>query len=165
VRVHSACGRLFSASDDTTIKMWNLYTRQCIRTFEGHVGQVQAISPVLERLSTDKEDPYGVRQQTTPREYYSSSLDGTIKSWDVETGTCTRTLFGHVEGVWALSADTLRLVTGAHDRTVKVWDRNDGKCVLSLAGHSGPVNCVHVGDARIVSGGDDGQVRIWDFSA
>ncbi|ORY84264.1 WD40-repeat-containing domain protein [Protomyces lactucae-debilis] len=165
VRVHSACQRLFSASDDTTIKMWNLDTRQCIRTLEGHVGQVQAISPVLESLDAEEDDPYGVRQRCTPREYYSSSLDGTVKSWDVETGLCTRTLFGHVEGVWCLSADTLRLVTGAHDKTVKVWDCNDGKCILSLAGHSGPVNCVHVGDARIVSGGDDGQVRIWDFSA
>ena len=34
---------LFSASDDCTLKVWDLVTRQCVRTFEGHVAQVQCL--------------------------------------------------------------------------------------------------------------------------
>lgn len=50
----------------------------------------------------------------------SGSLDNTIKVWDVETGKAIRTLFGHIEGVWAVACDKLRLVSGSHDRTIKV---------------------------------------------
>lgn len=50
----------------------------------------------------------------------SGSLDNTIKVWDVETGKVMRTLFGHIEGVWAVACDKLRLVSGSHDRTIKV---------------------------------------------
>lgn len=137
VRVHSACQVLFSASDDTTMKMWNLKDQTCLRTFSGHVGQIQAICPTL--LSVSEQDPYSTVQQQCPDEYFTSSLDGTIKWWDVKTGACIKTFFGHVEGIWGLAADTLRVVSGAQDRTVKVWDRNEGRCVLSLTGHSGPV--------------------------
>ena len=161
VRVHTACQVAFSASDDTTMRMWNLRDFTCIRTFSGHVGQIQAICPTP--LSVAARDPDHTQQSKCPDEYFTSSLDGTIKWWDVKSGTCIRTLFGHVEGVWGLAADTLRVVSGAQDRTVKVWDRTDGKCVLSLTGHSGPVNSVHVGDSKIISGSDDGQIRIWDF--
>ena len=43
-----------------------------------------------------------------------------IKFWDIETGKAQRTLFGHIEGVWAVASDKLRLVSGSHDRTIKV---------------------------------------------
>jgi WD40 repeat protein len=50
----------------------------------------------------------------------SGSLDNTVKMWDIETGVAVRTLFGHIEGVWAVACDRPRLVSGSHDRTVKV---------------------------------------------
>lgn len=50
----------------------------------------------------------------------SGSLDNTLKVWDVRTGRCLRTLFGHVEGVWAIDVDKLRVVSASHDRTIKV---------------------------------------------
>ena len=50
----------------------------------------------------------------------SGSADNTIKLWDIEAGKVTHTLFGHIEGVWAVASDKLRLVSGSHDRTIKV---------------------------------------------
>jgi len=50
----------------------------------------------------------------------SGSLDNTIKLWDIETGKAIRTYFGHIEGVWAVASDRMRLVSGSHDRTIKV---------------------------------------------
>ena len=50
----------------------------------------------------------------------SGSLDNTIKVWDLASGKCQQTLFGHIEGVWAVASDKLRLVSGSHDRTIKV---------------------------------------------
>ncbi|KAK9240827.1 quinon protein alcohol dehydrogenase-like superfamily [Lipomyces kononenkoae] len=102
------------------------------------------------------------RRRTLPH-ILTSSLDNTIKVWDANTGECTKTLFGHVEGVWGLAADTFRIVSGAHDRLVKVWDIQSGKCLHTFSGHSAPVACVGLSDSRLASGSDDGEVRVYSF--
>ncbi|KAG1223698.1 hypothetical protein G6F68_020276 [Rhizopus microsporus] len=79
------------------------------------------------------------------------------------TGNCIRTLFGHVEGVWSLAYDTLRIVSGSHDSTVRVWDLANGRCMHALEGHSGPVTAVALSDTKIISASDDGDVKIWDY--
>jgi len=94
----------------------------------------------------------------------SGSLDNTIKIWDIDTGNAVKTLFGHIEGVWAVASDKLRLVSGSHDRTIKVWAREDGRCTATLVGHRGAVTCLALGEDKIVSGSDDGDIRIWSFS-
>jgi len=93
----------------------------------------------------------------------SGSLDNTIKVWDVETGKPLRTLFGHIEGVWAVDADRLRVVSGSHDHTIKIWERETGRCQTTLVGHRRAVTCLSLADDKIVSGSDDGDLRIWDF--
>ncbi|KAG6909462.1 hypothetical protein DXG01_000447 [Tephrocybe rancida] len=94
----------------------------------------------------------------------SGSLDNTIKLWDIEAGRCIRTFFGHIEGVWAVASDKLRLVSGSHDRTIKVWSRDEGKCTATLVGHQAAVSCLALGEDKIVSGSDDADVKIWSFS-
>jgi WD40 repeat protein len=94
----------------------------------------------------------------------SGSLDNTLKAWDVRTGRCIRTLFGHVEGVWAIDVDRLRILSASHDKTLKVWDAATGACQNTLVGHRGAVTCASLGDDKILSGSDDGEVRIWSFA-
>lgn len=93
--------RLLSGGDDMTIRLWDLRAKQCLKVFEGHLGQVQCI-------------------QALGKRFVSGSLDNTIRIWDLETGQCLKTLFGHVEGVWCVRFDKLRIVSGSHDKTVKV---------------------------------------------
>ncbi|CAO3631477.1 unnamed protein product [Cunninghamella echinulata] len=95
----------------------------------------------------------------------SGSLDNTVKQWNLNTGVCLRTLFGHVEGVWGLAYDTLRIVSGSHDKTIRVWDMDSGKCMHALEGHRGAVTSIALSDTKIVSTSDDGDVRIWDYGA
>uniref|UniRef100_V5GS07 F-box domain-containing protein n=1 Tax=Kalmanozyma brasiliensis (strain GHG001) TaxID=1365824 RepID=V5GS07_KALBG len=95
----------------------------------------------------------------------SGSLDNTLKIWDVRTGRCIRTLFGHVEGVWSLDVDKLRIASASHDRTIKIWDRDTGYCQNTLVGHKGAVTCVSLSDDKIVSGSDDGDIKVWSFAA
>lgn len=93
----------------------------------------------------------------------SSALDNTIKIWDSKSGKCLRTLFGHVQGIWGLAFDKLRIVSGSHDKTLRVWDTESGRCLYALEGHNGPVTSVALSDTRIVSAADDGEVKIWNF--
>jgi F-box/WD-40 domain protein MET30 len=93
----------------------------------------------------------------------SSSLDNTVKLWDMQTGKCMRTLFGHVQGVWSLSLDNLRIVSGSHDKTIRIWDIQTGKSLNVLVGHTSPVTAIALSDTKIVSASDDGEIKIWDF--
>ncbi|KAI0340181.1 WD40 repeat-like protein [Trametopsis cervina] len=231
---------LFSASDDGSIRLWDLARRTCIRQFLGHVGQVQSLKLLMvdeaceddadETAQTAEQsslarvpapapapvttihdpttvpgfDPYAYRvdpnhapvsrmivhRQDTTDELkgkeiaaavatertsktvtkrtkpvlISGSLDNTIKMWDIESAKTVQTLFGHIEGVWAVASDKLRMVSGSHDRTIKVWAREEGRCTATLVGHRGAVTCLALGEDKIVSGSDDGDVRIWSFS-
>ena len=131
---------LFSASDDGTVRLWDLSSRTCVRTFTGHVGQVQTLKlSYMERLlseckqkaSTSKDGrdidaPSTSSQAADDKQpsdrgpaLISGSLDNTIKTWDINTGKAVKTFFGHIEGVWSVAADKMRLISGSHDRTIK----------------------------------------------
>ncbi|THH04032.1 hypothetical protein EW146_g10286 [Bondarzewia mesenterica] len=184
---------LFSASDDGTIRLWDLALRTCVRQFTGHMGQVQSMKLLLDDACDEGPAPKDDRQlppnhpgfdaimsassaeqalgaaDEPPKEkrakpmLVSGSLDNTIKLWDIETGKAVRTLFGHIEGVWAVASDKMRLVSGSQDRTIKVWSRDESRCVTTLVGHTGAVTSLALGEDKIVSGSDDGDVRVWSF--
>ena len=207
VKIDSASRTIFTASDDCTVKLWDLDTKKCIHTYEGHVGQVQQVLPLPGEFEIDTDtagsededqlcddagspdshttvldenggfpttNPYpnisslltGQPDRPQPPRYMlTSALDSTIRLWDVHSGRCVRTFFGHVEGVWTVAADTLRVVSGAEDRMVKVWDPRTGKCERTFTGHAGPVTCIGLSDSRMCSGGEDGEVRVYNFTA
>ncbi|KAE8354922.1 putative E3 ubiquitin ligase complex SCF subunit sconB [Aspergillus coremiiformis] len=201
VRVDTASRTVFSASDDGTVRLWDLDTKTCIRTFHGHVGQVQQVVPLPREFEFEEHDAecdndnlsttsgdiepsslqaaLGLESNASqmsvfgpsfengrpapPRYIATSALDSTIRLWETTTGRCLRTFFGHLEGVWALGADTLRIVSGAEDRMVKIWDPRTGKCERTFTGHSGPVTCIGLGDSRFATGSEDCEVRMYSF--
>ncbi|TIC11749.1 WD40 repeat-like protein [Wallemia mellicola] len=205
---------LFSASDDGCIKMWSLGTKECLRNFDSHVGQVQDIKMILVdsktlqvaqnqeedgskpkfqrvldtnesgslqlfRNASNMNDDASIQSPSVNKVdkilsestseavpmLVSGALDNTVKLWDVNNGTCARTLFGHIEGIWSIDADRLRIVSTSHDRTVKVWDTDTGKCLATLVGHAGAVTAVQLSGDKIVTAGDDRDIRIYSFAA
>ncbi|SCU78394.1 LAFA_0A06392g1_1 [Lachancea sp. 'fantastica'] len=185
VKLHPSSFTCFSGSDDTTIRMWDIRSNTCIKTFRGHVGQVQKVLPLnivdTEHLVVDATceakvlpEEAGEEQESGrngawddslpyPSHLLSCSLDNTIKLWDVRTGVCVRTHFGHLEGIWDIAADNFRIVSGAHDKTVKVWDLQSGKCIHTFDSHQAPITCVGIGDSEFVSGDELGCVKMYRF--
>ncbi|KAI4246309.1 MAG: hypothetical protein L6R40_001977 [Gallowayella cf. fulva] len=197
VKLDSASRTVVSASDDCAVKMWDLDSKQCIRTFEGHVGQVQQVllMPVEFDFEEDEVDDQDGSSSTSsihsqacnpqamanppprecfgsgfvsndrplpPRYMFTSALDSTIRLWETTSGRCLHTYFGHLEGVWALAADTLRIVSGAEDGMVKVWDPRKG-CDKTFTGHAGPVTCIGLSDNKLCTGSEDCEVRMYSF--
>jgi F-box/WD-40 domain protein MET30 len=196
VKLDSASSTVFSASDDCSVRLWDLCTKSCIKIFKGHVGQVQQVLPLPAEFEFEepggKKDDDGDDSETSndddhhrgdhspsnihgddftrhgprpPRYMLTGALDSHIRLWDVDRGKCLRTFFGHVEGIWALAADTLRVVSGAEDHMVKVWDARTGKCERTFTGHAGPVTCIGLSDSRMCTGSEDCEVRLYSFKS
>lgn len=123
-------------------------------------------SPAPETLpntSPYPDTPENQNRPLPPTYIMTASLDNTLRLWHVPTGRCLRTFFGHVEGVWAIAADNLRVASGSQDRTVKIWDARTGKCERTYSGHVGPVTCVALSGDRLVTGSEDCEIRVMEF--
>lgn len=97
--------------------------------------------------------------------FASSSLDDTIKVWNLNSGEELLTLRGHTKGVntIAISPDGKTLVSGSDDYTIKFWSYHTGTLVGTLTGHSRDVNSVTITpDGKFLcSGGEDRAIRLW----
>jgi small GTP-binding protein len=142
--------RAVSASEDKTMRVWDLETNACAAVLVGHEQSV-----------------YGVAISADGRRAVSGSEDMTVRVWDLETNACAAVLQGHtgyIDGV-ALSADGRLAVSGSWDNTVRVWDLDTGACAAVLQGHTQTINGVAVtADGHCaVSGSNDKTVRVWDL--
>ncbi|EAW53693.1 guanine nucleotide binding protein (G protein), beta polypeptide 2-like 1, isoform CRA_b [Homo sapiens] len=103
---------ILSASRDKTIIMWKLTRDETNygipqRALRGHS---HFVSDVV--ISSDGQFAL------------SGSWDGTLRLWDLTTGTTTRRFVGHTKDVLsvAFSSDNRQIVSGSRDKTIKLWN-------------------------------------------
>ncbi|MBP5975548.1 CHAT domain-containing protein [Brasilonema sp. CT11] len=142
---------LASSSDDTTIKLWDATTGECVKTLWGHSSWVNAIS-----FSLDGQI------------LASASRDQTVKLWDWRTGECLHTLEGHTHRVKtvAFNPQSSMLASGSDDNTVKLWDVSTGICLQTFQGHSDWVLSVVFSPCAgiLASASGDQTIKLWDVS-
>jgi hypothetical protein len=140
-------GLVLSASDDGTVRLWDLERRECLSVLRGHRGPVE--TAIL--------DPAG-------RRALSGRADGLVRVWDVRVGKAVGEWPGHIGMVRALTArsDFTRAYSGGDDRAVR-WDVSNGQN-QAWQGHGGPVRCLALSaDGRwLASGSEDATVRLWN---
>ncbi|NWZ92865.1 FBW10 protein, partial [Nesospiza acunhae] len=91
----------------------------------------------------------------------STSLELSIRCWNIRSGACVRTFTGHYATITCLHSHQEHLVSGAGDGMVKaVWSLESGKCLRTLM-HSSPVGAVRMDGTHVVSGGHRGLVKVW----
>lgn len=156
--------RIVSQSWDRSLKVWDLESGACLRTAKGYRWLVGTLA--LSESSAYSGRDVAVTQDG--RRAVSGWLNN-LKVWDLETGTCLRTLRGHIRTVWrvAVTPDGRRAVSGSKDKALRVWDLESGKCLRALRGHKGSVLTVVLtpDGQRVVSGSDDKTIKVWDLES
>ncbi|MBZ4218648.1 MAG: protein kinase, partial [Chlorobium sp.] len=196
IAVYSVClsadGRYaLSGGTDDMLKLWEVSTGQCLRTFEGHSNGVRSVSfsadgsyalsgggdnmlklwevstgQCLDTMEEHNGSVNSVSFSADGKYVLSGSDDKTLKLWDVSTGWCFRTFKGHSERVTSvcLSADGKYAISGSLDKTVKLWNLSTGQCLYTfVGGHSGWVHsvCLSADGKYAISGGHNGTINLW----
>ena len=102
-----------SGSKDKTVRLWNLKTMNCERSFEGHTGPVGCLAS-----TTDNKN------------LVSGSEDFKLKVWSIQNGDCLHTLEGHNASIKciAITEDNLFAVAGSHEgkEQLLLWNLKTG---------------------------------------
>ncbi|SNX85078.1 probable platelet-activating factor acetylhydrolase ib alpha subunit [Melanopsichium pennsylvanicum] len=166
---HPVFSQVATASEDTTIKLWDWETGEFERTLKGHTKAVNDVdfdskgnylvscSSDLSIKVWDSNNDYrntktlhghdhsvsSVKFLPGDDHVVSASRDKLIKIWEFATGFCTKTLHGHSE--WVRSAipsdDGKWLVSCSTDQTCRIWDLGTGETKVELRGHEHVVEC------------------------
>jgi WD40 repeat protein len=146
--------------------LWSLASGKLLWRADGHTSEI-----------------YGLSFSPDGKILASGSRDKIIRLWDVEKGTCTRTLEGHGEhGVYSVAfspKDAKLLASGGLDGTVRLWNAETGELKDIITKTYVPAQMVLVAfapDGKTLAiagdtawgrrGGDvkrEGDMKLWDL--
>ncbi|TVY13209.1 U3 small nucleolar RNA-associated protein 15 [Lachnellula arida] len=141
---------VMSASDDRTVRLWDLPTLESTTTFIGHEDYVRSGSFMPGTMSNL---------------IVSGSYDGTVRLWDPRVSSKAAMVFKHaapVETVLPMPSGTT--VLAAADNQISVLDLVAGKPLHLIKNHQKTVTslCLGSNGTRLVSGGLDGHVKVFE---
>ncbi|MDJ0635340.1 MAG: NB-ARC domain-containing protein [Xenococcaceae cyanobacterium MO_188.B29] len=96
----------------------------------------------------------------------SSSMDKTVKLWDIHAGYCLKTLVSSQKWLWtvAFSPDGQMVASGGSDNIISIWNIDTGDCQV-LEGHGALIESVafHPDGNILASGGRNNTIRLWNI--
>jgi len=152
VAFHPLFSIIASASEDSTIIIWDYETGEFERTLKGHTKAVQDIN-------FDSKGNYLV----------SCSADLTIKIWDAQNDyVCIKTLYGHDHSISScvFLPNNDFIMSASRDKTIKVWELASGFCTKTFTGHTDWVRSAICSDdgKYVASCSNDKNIRITDYN-
>ncbi|XP_070575197.1 protein FAN-like isoform X2 [Ptychodera flava] len=155
VKLSEDCKNIFSASQDTMLKIYSLEDQRQLRS-------VNLSNMALSSLAIMPDD----------KTILVSCWDNNVYLYSIEYGRAVDTIMAHDDAVSSIWWDNDILVTASWDSTIKMWNyspSNGGKRtlpteVIAELDHETGVSCLCVSNdgTMILSGTKEGQVYLWD---
>jgi len=153
------CKRMFTGSNDTLVKLWDMEREKIVHRFEGHEGFIWNVKG----LDADLNNAV------------STSTDGFARRWDLRQRTCAGSINvcahpGNVQAVTgvALRGNGYHMAVGSFDSNVYVLDTRMMRRLYSVGRHGDKVCRAHLYDKGdcgdlLMTTGWDRTVRLWQF--
>lgn len=143
---------LMSASDDRTVRLWDLPSSESTHTFNGHQDYVRSGAFMPGQAASL---------------LVSGSYDQTVRLWDPRSPGSAVMTFKHaapVEDVLPMPSGTT--ILAAADNQISVLDLVAARPVHILQNHQKTVSslCLASNNTRLVSGGLDGHLKVFEVS-
>ena len=139
---------IYSASEDSSVRIWDFRTGKEIRKIDTNVIAM-ALSPDGKFI-------------------VSSSADRKIRVWDSSTGEIVREMNGHYSKVNSVSfhPKLAILATASELGVIKIWNYNSGKLLHSIHAHPGKIEQLKFSPDgnTFASLGQDRQIKLWKFN-
>ena len=137
-----------SASDDGTIKLWDIESNECIKTYQANIGIVSCVKYVA-----------------TGNKMINGYFNDALKIWNMENDECIKTIdrshTREIRNILIISNN--KFVTCSLDQTIKllaklskntiascqssnytieIWNTDSGNCLEKLSGHKNLVTFI-----------------------
>jgi len=155
---HPDSKRIVTGSHDSTIRIWDLDSGECLKILQGHTGKIRTVTL----------HPDGNR-------LISASEDNTFKIWDMDSGACLGSI-NMISKTWLVDDSLIspdgNFLISWHNLSPKIrfWDLKSFECAKTLGGHTNGIREVvlHPDNKRLISWvqfEEDDSVRIWHINS
>lgn len=174
-------GSLFATGyNDSTIKLWDIAGNNS--KWSNSQNDYKNKDGRDKKYNFDLNDPrsyytelvghsqpvYGLDFSLDNRYLLSSSADGSVRLWSMETKTNVVCYKGHIFPVWDAKFSPLGyyFATASYDKTARLWATNQINPLRIFVGHLGDVNTVdfHPNCNYLLTGSGDKSLRYWEIS-
>jgi WD40 repeat protein len=181
---------LISASNDTTVKIWNLINGKCLKTIEAHKRFITCSCLYQDfKLITSASDflvkIWNLNDYKCIQSFKFSQIvhsicvlsdklivfgfkTGNIIIWDIVSRKQVGNMINaHASRVACMKIyDKNKLISGSRDKDIKIWDLSNQNLLNVLNGHSDEVSCLEIIDGnKLFSGSKDQTIKIWDLTS
>ncbi|OIR58555.1 MAG: transcription initiation factor TFIID subunit TAF5 [Amphiamblys sp. WSBS2006] len=143
---------VFSSSQDSTVRLWSLFTFDQVCVYRGHQCPVWDV----------KVGPFG-------HYFVSGGADRTARLWTADRTEAVRLFTGHVSDVDVVCfhPNSNYVGSGSSDKTCRLWDIQTGRCVRIFTGlKSGPNSLEISPDGKYIAcSAEDGEVCVWEIGS
>ena len=95
--------KIISGSFDNTLRIWDIYTKECDFIFTGHTALISCIFPYKDKI-------------------ISAAYDSSIRIWNLSSSECEMILEDHIDMITHIKIlKDGRVISASHDKTLRVW--------------------------------------------